>query len=167
MSQKENIFHFNHIDKTKTKEEIQEIKELYKYYHFKYWCYQKAYKYFKKLNLLLNMSSTGLIMIGTVAGGLTANPAIIRSIAGAGLALKTFSETKDYKKKIEMTRFSYTTYDKVLVGLRTSLRGGTFDKDGFLREMTVRDETIVDFAPLVTRFEKQYAKKFLSRPTEH
>ena len=167
MSQKENIFHFNHIDKSKTKEEIQEIKELYKYYHFKYWCYQKAYKYFKKLNLLLNMSSTGLIMIGTVAGGLTANPAMIGSITGAGLALKTFSETKDYKKKIEMTRFSYTTYDKVLVGLRTSQRSGTFDKDGFLREMTVRDETIVDFAPLVTRFEKQYAKKFLSRPTEH
>ena len=167
MSQKENIFHFNHIDKSKTKEEIQEIKELYKYYHFKYWCYQKAYKYFKKLNLLLNMSSTGLIMIGTVAGGLTANPAMIGSITGAGLALKTFSETKDYKKKIEMTRFSYTTYDKVLVGLRTSLRSGTFDKDGFLREMTVRDETIVDFAPLVTRFENQYAKKFLSRPTEH
>ena len=26
------IFNFNHIDKTKTKEEIQEIKELYKYY---------------------------------------------------------------------------------------------------------------------------------------
>ena len=98
MSQKENIFHFNHIDKSKTKEEIQEIKELYKYYHFKYWCYQKAYKYFKKLNLLLNMTSTGLIVIGTVAGGLTANPAIIGSISGAGSALKTFSETKDYKK---------------------------------------------------------------------
>ena len=31
MSQKENIFCFNHIDKSKTKEEIQEIKELYKY----------------------------------------------------------------------------------------------------------------------------------------
>ena len=113
------------------------------------------------------MSSTGLIVIGTVAGGLTANPAIIGIITGAGLALQTFSETKDYKKKIEMTRLSYTTYDKVLVGLRTSLRGGTFDKDGFLREMTVLDETIVDFAPLVTGFEKQYTKKFLSRPTEH
>ena len=105
MSQKEKIFHFNHVDKSKTKEEIQEIKELYKYYHFKYWIYQKAYKYFKKLNLLLNMSSTGLIIIGRVAGGFTANPAIIGSITGAGLALKTFSETKDYRKKIEMTRF--------------------------------------------------------------
>ena len=113
------------------------------------------------------MTSTGLIVIGTVFGGLTANPAIIRSISGADLALRTFSETKDYKKKIEMSKFCYTTYNKVLVELRTSLRSATFNKDDFLKEMTVLDETIVDFAPLVTRFEKQYAKKFLSHPKEH
>ena len=166
MSQKENIFRFNHIDNSKTKDEIEEIKELYKYYHFKFWIYQKAYKYFKKLNLLLNMTSTGLIVVETVVGSLTASPAIIGSISGAGLALKTFSETKDYKKKIELSKFCYTTYSKVLVELRTSLRGATFDKDDFLKEMTVLDETIVDFAPLVTRFEKQYAKKILSHPTE-
>ena len=65
-----------------------------------------------------------------------------------------------------MSKFAYTSYDKTLVTLRTSLRGGTFIKDDFLKEMTVLDETIVDFAPLVTRFEKQYAKKFLSHPTE-
>ena len=29
MSLEKNIFNFNHIDKTKTKEEIAEIKELY------------------------------------------------------------------------------------------------------------------------------------------
>ena len=150
MSQKENIFRFNHIDKSKTKEEIQEIKELYKYYHFKVWVYPS-----KKLNLLLNMVSTGLIVVGTVVGGLTANPAILGSISGAGLALKTFSETKDYKKRIELSKFCYTTYSKVLVELRTSLRGATFNKDDFLKEMTVLDETIVDFALLVTRFEKQ------------
>ena len=165
MSQKENIFRFNHIDKSKTNEEIQEIKELYKYYHFKFWVYQKAYKHFKKLNLILNITSSGLIVVGAVAGGLTANPAILGSISGAGLVLKTFSETKNYKK-IEMARFAYTSYDKTLVSLRTSLRGGTFIKEDFLKEMTVLDETIVDFAPLVTRFEKQYAKKFLSYPTE-
>ena len=129
MSQKETIFHFNHIDKSKTKEEIQEIKELYEYYHFKHWIYQKAYNYFKKLHLLLNICSTGLIVIGTVAGGLTANPAILGSISGPSLVLKTFSDTKDHKKKIEMAKFVCTTYDKVLVGMRTSLRGGTFDKD--------------------------------------
>ena len=112
MSQKENIFRFNHINKSKTKEKIQEIKELDKYYHFKYWCYQKVYKYFKKLNRLLNMTSSGLIVVGAVAGGLTANPAILGSISGAGLVLKTFSETKNYKRKIEMARSAYTSYDK-------------------------------------------------------
>ena len=46
MSLKKNIVNFNHIDKSKSKEEIAEIKELFKCYHFRYWCYQKAYKYF-------------------------------------------------------------------------------------------------------------------------
>ena len=97
MSQKENIFCFNHIDKSKTKEEIQEIKELYKYYHYKYWCHRQAFKHFKKLNLAINISSTGLTVIGAVAGGLTANPAILGSISGAGLVLKTLSDKKNYK----------------------------------------------------------------------
>ena len=149
------VFNFSHIDKNKTKEEIQEIKELYKYYHYRYWCHQKAYKYFKKLNLAINMSSTGLIAIGAIAGGLTLQPAI-GSISGAGLALKTFSETKDYKRKIEM---------KVLLDLRTALRGGSFDKNDFLKELNILDDTIADFCPLVTKFEKQYGKQFLSTPT--
>ena len=166
MNQKENIFHFNHIDKNKSKEEVQEIKELYKYYRYKFWCYQRAYKYFKKLNLAINMSSTGLIVIETVASGLTAKSSHSGSISGIGLALKTFSETKDYKRKIEISQFAFNTYSKVLLGLRTFLRGGTFNNDDFLKEMTVLDETIVDFAPLITRFKNQYGKKFLSRPTE-
>ena len=75
------IFNFIHIDKNKSKEEIQEIKELYKYYLYRYWYYQKAYKYFKKLNLAINMPSTGLIAIGAIAGGLTLQPAILGSIS--------------------------------------------------------------------------------------
>ena len=159
------IFNFNHIDKNKTKEEIQEIKELYKYYHYRYWCYQKAYKYFKKLNLAINMSSTGLIAIRAIAGGLTLQPAILGSISGAGLALKTFSETKDYKCKIDMSMFAYTTYQKVLLALRTALRGGSFDKNDFLKELNILDDTITDFCPLVTKFENQYEKQFLPTPT--
>ena len=148
------IFNFNHIDKIKTKEEIAEIKELYKYYHYRYWCYPKVHKDFKKLNLLINMSSTGLIAIGAVAGCLTLNPAILGIISGAGLALKTFSETKDYKHKIEMSKFAYTTYQKVLLDLRTALRGGSFNKNDLIKELNILDDTITDFGPLVTKFEK-------------
>ena len=123
MSQK-NIFSLNHIDRSKTKEEIQEIKELYKNYHYKYWCHRQAFKHFKKLNLAINISSTGLIVIGAVAGGLTANPAILGRISGAGLVLKTLSDTKNYKSKIEISKFAFSPYHKILLDLRTALRGG-------------------------------------------
>ena len=74
----------------------------------------------------MNMSSTGLIVTGTIAGALTANPAVLGSISGAGLALKTFSETKIFKRKIEMTKFAYSTYQKVLLDIRAVLPGGSF-----------------------------------------
>ena len=119
---------------TKTKEEIQEIKELYKYYHYRYWCYLKAYTHYKKVNLASNIVSAGLVIIGTVAGGVTANPIIIGTVTGAGVLLKTFCETKNYKHD-------------------------------FLKEVNILDDTIIDFCPLVTKFEKQYGKKFLSTPT--
>ena len=52
------------------------------------------------------MSFSGLIAIGAVVGGLTLNPATLGSISGAGLALKTFSETKGYKRTIEMSKYN-------------------------------------------------------------
>ena len=149
MSLKKNIFNFNHIDQSKSEDQI----DLYKYYHYRFWCYQKAYKYFKKLNLAIYMSSTGLIVIGTVVGSVTLNPAILASITGTGLALKPYSETKDYKRKIEMSKYAFTTYQKVLLHLRTALRGGSFSKDDSIKELNILDDTIVNFSPLVTKFE--------------
>ena len=55
------------------------------------------------------MSSTALIAIEAVVGGFTLNPAVLGSISGTGLALKTFYETKDYESRIEMWKFAYTT----------------------------------------------------------
>ena len=89
------IFNFNHIDKNKSNEEIQEIKECINITIIDIGVFKKAYKYFKKLNLAINMSSTDLIAVGAISGGLTLQPAILGSISGAGLALNTFSETKD------------------------------------------------------------------------
>ena len=160
------IFNFNHIDKNKTKEEIQEIKELYKFYNYIYWCYQKAYTHYKKVNLASNIVSAGLVIIGSVAGGITANPIIIGTVTGAGVLLKTFCETKNYKRKIEMSKYAYTTYQKILADLKTSLRGGPFTKQDVLKEVNILDDTIIDVCLLVTKFEKKYGEKFLSRPTD-
>ena len=106
------------------------------------------------------MTSTGLLVIGTIVGSITLNPAVLASIFVAGLVVKTYSETKDYKPKIEMSKYPFTMYHKVLLDLRTALRGGQIEKNEFMKEMNLIDDTIVDFAPLITRFEKQYNKTF-------
>ena len=97
----------------------------------------------------------GLVIISNVAGGITANPIIIGTVTGAGVLLKTFCETKNYKSKIKKSRYAYTTYQKILADLKTSLRGGPFNKRDFLKEANILDEKIIDFCPLVTKFEKQ------------
>ena len=69
-----------------------------------------------------------MVVTGTVAGGFTLNSVILRAISGVGLLLKTFSEIKDCKKKIEMCKFAHTTSEKVLVDLRASIRGAEFNQ---------------------------------------
>ena len=89
----------------------------------------------------------------------------IGTVTGAGVLLKKFCETKNYKRKIEMSRYAYTTDQKILADLKTSLRSGPFNKQDFLKEVNILDDTIIDFCSLVTKFGKQYGKKFLSIPT--
>ena len=64
------------------------------------------------------------------------------------------------KKKIEMSQIAFTTYDKVLVELRSALRGDSFNKQEFIDRMTLIDEMIFDQTPLADRFVKKYDKKF-------
>ena len=59
-----------------------------------------------------------------------------------------------------MSKYAFTTYQKVLPDLRTALRGDSFDKNNFIKELNILDDTIVDFSPLVTKVEKQYNKQF-------
>ena len=62
---------------------------------------------------------------------------------------------KNYKKKIEMTKFAFSTYEKVLLELRSASRGNKFDKNEFINKMTVTDEIIIDQTPLSDKFVKK------------
>ena len=64
-------------------------------------------------------------------------------ICGTGLLLKTYSDIKDYKKKIELCRFAYTTYEKLLLDLRTCLRAGKYDNDILVNKI------IIDMCPSI------------------
>ena len=154
------VFEFNHIDKSLSATDINTIKDFYKHYHKKYWCFKKSYKRFKILNETLSMVGVGLVIIGTIAGGITLNPIILGVINGAGVLVSSITKMKNYKENIEMTQIAFTTYEKVLVELRSALRGDEFNKKEFIDRMKLIDEMIIDQTPLADIFSKRYNKKF-------
>ena len=83
-----NLFDFNHIDPTIDEETKKELEQFYKYYHKLWWCHKKAVERFKKINLVVNLTSVSLVTAGTIAGAVTLNPVILGTITGAGLLLK-------------------------------------------------------------------------------
>ena len=153
---KHNIFNWNHVSEKLTENQISELKALYKFYHKKYWLTKMTYKYYKKAELTFNIGSVLLVV-----GGVTLNPIPLGIISGAGLLLKTYSEAKNYKRKIEMSKFAYTSYSKVLTDLRSFMRGLKYDEKEFLDYVKVIDEIIIDMCPLTDKFEKKYNKVFI------
>ena len=157
---KHDIFEFNHIDNLLSEDEIKTINEFYEYYHKKFWCFKKTFKHFKILDESINICGILLMIIGTISGGLTMNLIILGVINGVGILLTNFGKMKNYKKKIEMTKIAFTTYEKVLVELRSAFRGDEFDKDLFIDKMKVVDAMIIDQTPLADKFVKKYNKKY-------
>ena len=120
-----------------------------------------TYKYFKKAELACNIGSVSLVVTGTVVGGVTLNPIVLGTVSGAGLLLKTYSEAKNYKRKIEMCKFAYTTYEKVLTHLRSFMRGLEYNDKEFIDYVKVLDEIIIDLCPPNDKFENKYNKRFI------
>ena len=160
-NQKKDIFDWNHISDKLTEEQVAELKALYKFYHKKYWLFKMTFKYFKKAELACNIGSVTLVVTGTVVGGVTLNPIVLGTISSAGLLLRTFSEAKNYKRKIEMCKFAYTSYEKVLTDLRSFMRGLEYNNKKFLDYVKVLDDIIIDMCPLSDKFEKKYNKMFI------
>ena len=159
-----NIFNFNHIDFSIGKETIDKLKALYRYYHKKWWCSRKTFQKFKRKSLLCNLGSSSLIVIGAIVG-VTMNPISLGVITGTGVLLKTYTDVKKFDRKIDMVKFAFTTYEKVLTELRSYLRGKPFDCASFLDEMKLIDDTITDLCPIfqTSKVLNQYKTRFESR----
>ena len=145
------IFEFNHIDKSLSESKVKTIKDFYKHYHKKYWCFKKSYKSYKFLDNFFTISGICLVAIGTVVLGV---------VNGAGVIVAGVGKKNNYKRKIEMTRIAFTTYEKVLVELRAALRGDEWSKQEFVDRMKLIDELIIDQTPIADRFISRYNKKF-------
>ena len=98
--------------------------------------------------------------VKVITGGATLNPVILGVVNGAGIILSTYGKMMNYKKKIELTKIAFTTYEKVLVELRSALRGDDFHENEFIEKMKILDEMIIDQTPLADKFIKKYNKNF-------
>ena len=149
-----NIFDFNHISKDASEEIEQTLKEFYKFYHKKWWCYNKAFKRYKKKSLSLTILSAGSIISGAAAGGVILNPIIIGVLTSIGVIANVLSNFRKYGKKVESTRYAATTYKKVLDELRMYLRGGKqmYNHEDFVKSMKIIDDVIVDNCPEVEAY---------------
>ena len=154
------IFEFNHIDKSLSESDVNTLKDFYKHYHKKYWCFKKSYKSYKFLDDVFIISGICLVAIGTISGGITLNPVVLGVVNGGGLIVAGIGKKNNYKRKIEMTRIAFTNYEKVLVELRSALRGDDFNKEEFVDRMKLIDEMIIDQTPIADRFVSRYEKKF-------
>ena len=103
---------------------------------------------------MFNLTSTGLVVSGSIAGALTLNQVVLGTISGTSILVKTGFQIKNYKKLIEMAKFAYTTYQKMLVNLRSYLRGIHFDHEELINEMKVTDDIIIDLCPPIDKIEK-------------
>ena len=154
------IFEFNHIDPSLSKSDVKTLKDFYSYYHKKYWCFKRSYKSYKFLDNFFTISGICLVAIGTISGGITLNPIILGVVNGAGIIVAGVGKKNNYKRKIEMTRIAFTTYEKVLIELRAALRGDEWNKEEFVDRMKLIDELIIDQTPIADRFESKYNEKF-------
>ena len=130
------VFEFNHIGSSLSNSDVPTLKD----FHKKYWCFNKSYKRYKLLDETVLLSGISLVAMGTIAGGITLNPVILGIVNGAGVVVAGIGKKKNYKRKIELSRIAFTTYDKVLVELRAALRGDSFNKQDFIERMKLIDE---------------------------
>ena len=59
-----------------------------------------------------------------------------------------------------MAQIAFKTYHKVLVELRSALRGDEFNKHEFIERMKLIDEMIIDQTPIADKFAKKYNRKW-------
>ena len=158
---KKNIFKWNHISENLTSDEITKLQNLYKHYHRLFQCYHWKYKKLRRLKLSLQLSSISLTVIGTITGSVTLNPVVGGTVVGAGVIIQGYLAKTNLIQKIAKCRFAYTSYEKIMVQLRSYMRGMPYDENTFLSDIKVIDDMIIDQCPSADEYSKKYNKKFI------
>ena len=155
------IIGFNHISDSLKYDEVNKLKALYRSYHRLQMCYKWKYKKLRRLKLSLELSSIGLTTTGAIIGGVTLNPIILGSLTGSGIMIQAYLTKSDLNKRVDRCRFAFTSYERVLVQLKSFLRGLPYDESNFLTDLKILDDIVIDQCPSVDKYHDKYSKIFI------
>ena len=155
------IIGFNRISDSLSYDEVNKLKTLYRSYHRLQMCYKWKYKRLRRLKLSLELSSIGLTTIGAIVGGVTLNPIILGSLTGSGIMIQAYLTKSDLNRRVDRCRFAFTSYERVLVQLKSFLRGLPYDENMFLSDLKILDDIIIDSCPSVDKYFEKYSKIFI------
>ena len=154
------IIGFNHISDSLSYEEVNKLQALYRSYHRLQMCYKWKYKKLRRLKRFLELSSIGLTTVGAIVGGVTLNPIILGSLTGSGIMIQAYLTKSDLNKRVDRCKFAFTSYERVLVQLKSFLRGLLYDESNFLSDLKVIDDIIIDQCPSIEKYFDKYDKVF-------
>ena len=154
------IIGFNHISDSLSYDEVNKLQALYRSYHRLQMCYKWKYKKLRRLKLFLELSSIGLTTVGAIVGGITLNPIILGSLTGSGIMIQAYLTKSDLNKRVDRCKFAFTSYERVLVQLKSFLRGLLYDESNFLSDLRVIDDIIIDQCPSIEKYFDKYDKVF-------
>ena len=138
------------------------LKTLFVFYHRQWWTYKQRWSHFKWIYTVLNALALLLVATGMIVGPIIKNSILVAVLSAVGTFLKGWNEFKEYRHKLLMSAFAYTTYAKALNELRQCVRGNTTENlHAFIVKMTSLDDIIVDLAPPIpTRVAEAYKNKY-------
>ena len=154
------IIGFNHISDNLKYDEVNKLQALYRSYHRLQMCYKWKYKRLRRLKLSLELSSISLTTVGAILGGVTLNPIILGSLTGCGIMIQAYLTKSDLNRRVDRCKFAFTSYEKVLVQLKSFLRGLPFNESNFLSDLKVLDDIIIDQSPSIDKYSDKYDKVF-------
>ena len=94
------------------------LKTLFAFYHRQWWTYKQRWSHFKWIYTVLNALALLLVATGMIVGPIIKNSILVAVLSAVGTFLKGWNEFKQYRHKLLMSAFAYTTYAKALNELR-------------------------------------------------
>ena len=152
---------------------LERLDNLFRYYHRRYWCHRQLYGKFKYINTLLNGAALLVAAVGIVVGNLLKESWLVTVLTALGVLIKGWIDFKKMGQKVNMSRFAFTSYEKILIELRTFARGVAPDTlDKFLVKQQVVEDVITDFSPpivdsLLKRYDERVTYTSVHQRNEH